>query len=84
MSTKLTLTLSKQVIDAAKEYASNEGKSLSEMVENYFKYLTENRVEESTKKISRRVSKLRGIMKVDDSFDYKAVLEEERSKRHAG
>ncbi|MEM8893908.1 MAG: DUF6364 family protein [Bacteroidota bacterium] len=82
MTTKLTLTLNDQVIKEAKQYAASEGKSLSEMVENYFKYLTGKRIEATKKDQSSRVSKLKGIMNVDHNFDYKAVLEAERSKKH--
>jgi hypothetical protein len=40
MNTKLTLTLEKDVIEKAKEYAAKQGQSLSSLVENYFKHLT--------------------------------------------
>lgn len=36
MTTKLTLTLDKQVINRAKEYAKKQGTSLSKLVESYF------------------------------------------------
>ena len=39
MNTKLTLSLEKKVIEDAKMYAKGTGRSLSEMVENYFKSL---------------------------------------------
>ena len=41
MNTKLTLSLEKTVIEEAKSYAKKTGRSLSELVENYFKSLTE-------------------------------------------
>lgn len=82
MNTKLTLTLEKEVIEQAKKYASQNGISLSEMVENYFKYLTEFKPEEKIEKLSPRIKKLRGIMKVNSDFDYKKVLDKERSKKH--
>ena len=40
MNTKLTLTLEKEVIEKAKEFAARQGQSLSSLVENYFKLLT--------------------------------------------
>jgi hypothetical protein len=43
MDTKLTLTIEKEVIEIAKEYAKEKGQSLSEMVENYFKFVTVSR-----------------------------------------
>lgn len=84
MSTKLTLTLNKEIIDQAKLYAASKGRSLSEMVENYFKYLVETEIHEHPEQLTPRVSKLRGILKVDDDFDYKKVLKEEREKKHGG
>lgn len=40
MKTTLILTIEKEVIEIAKEYAKENGLSLSEMVENYLKYVT--------------------------------------------
>ena len=40
MNTKLTLTLEKDVIEKAKEYAARQGQSLSSLVGNYFKHLS--------------------------------------------
>lgn len=82
MNTKLTLTLKKEIIDQAKKYASENGRSLSEMVENYFKYLTEINPEEKSDELSPRVKKLRGIVKVKSDFDYKEILDEERIKKY--
>lgn len=82
MNTKLTLTLEKEVIEIAKKYAKEKGQSLSEMVENYFKFITtsENVVEE--KELSYKVKKLRGIINTEDNFDYKKTLTEELSKKY--
>ena len=82
MNTKLTLTLNKEVIEEAKKYASKRGRSLSEMVENYFKFLTEKKPEQSEEIKSSKVRKLRGIIKVHSDFDYKKILEEEKVKKH--
>ncbi len=81
MNTKLTLTLEKEVIEKAKKYASENGRSLSEMVENYFKLLVREKKVPSLE-ISNRVKRLQGIVKVDSTFDYKKTLEEEITKRH--
>lgn len=82
MNTKLTLTLEKEVIEIAKKYAKEKGQSLSEMVENYFKFITtsESLVEE--KELSYKVRKLRGIIKTDADIDYKKTLTEELSKKY--
>lgn len=82
MNTKLTLTLEKEVIDGAKKYAKEKGQSLSEMVENYFKFVTVSRQKVKEKQLSPRVRKLRGIIKTTDNFDYKQILTEELSKKY--
>jgi uncharacterized protein (DUF3820 family) len=40
MNTKLTLTIEKTIIEKAKKYAKVNGRSLSDMVENYLKAIT--------------------------------------------
>ncbi len=82
MNTKLTLTIEKEVIEVAKEYAKQKGQSLSEMVENYFKFVTVNRKKIKEKQLAPKVRKLRGILKTDDNFDYKQILTEELSKKY--
>jgi len=82
MNTKLTLTIEKEVIEIAKEYAKEKGQSLSEMVENYFKLVTVNRRKIEEKRLSPKVRKLRGIIKIDRNIDYKQTLTEELSKKY--
>lgn len=82
MNTKLTLTIEKEVIQIAKEYAKEKGHSLSEMVENYFKLVTIKRRKMEPKQLSSKVRKLRGIIKTSETFDYKQVLAEELSKKY--
>ena len=82
MNTKLTLTIEKKVIKTAKGYAKEKGQSLSGLVENYFKLITRNRRKIQPEQLSSRIQRLRGIMTVDDDFDYKEVLTEELSKKY--
>ncbi|TXD49493.1 MULTISPECIES: DUF6364 family protein [unclassified Polaribacter] len=82
MNTKLTLTIEKEVIEIAKKYAKEKGQSLSKMVENYFKLVTDNRDKVSEEELSYKVKKLRGIIKTETDFDYKKVLTEELSKKY--
>lgn len=82
MNTKLTLTIEKEVIEEAKRYAKEKGQSLSGLVENYFKLLTRDKIQISQKELSPRTRKLRGILKVENDFDYKEVLTEELSKKY--
>jgi len=82
MNTKLTLTIEKEVIEIAKEFAKEKGQSLSEMVENYFKFVTTKRIKIKEDQISPKVRKLRGIIKTDVEIDYKQILTEELSKKY--
>jgi predicted hydrocarbon binding protein len=82
MNTKLTLTIEEEVIKIAKEYAKEKGQSLSEMVENYFKFVATERIQIKENDLSPKVRKLRGIIKSDDNFDYKHILTEELSKKY--
>ncbi len=84
MRTKLTLTLEQQLIEKAKEYAAEQGTSLSEMVTNYFSALTAGSKTKSGGKIASRTSKLRGVLKSAGDIDYKKALEEEMIKKHLG
>jgi len=62
--------------------SQEKGQSLSEMVENYFKFVTVKRIKIKEKQLSPKVRKLRGIIKIDDDLDYKQILTEELSKKY--
>ncbi len=72
MNTKLTLSLEKEVIEMAKLYAKGTGRSLSEMVENYFKSLTSNTQKDE---IHPKIKKLIGRITLPDDFDEEKVKE---------
>ena len=82
MNTKLTLTIEKEVIKIAKEYAKEKGQSLSELVENYFKLITNERRQIKPNELSPRVKRFRGIIKADEDLDYKQILTEELLKKY--
>lgn len=84
MNTKLTLTIEKDIIEEAKIYARDKGQSLSDIVENYFKLLTKDNREIKPTQLSPRVRRLRGIISVEEDFDYKKILVEELSKKYGG
>lgn len=81
MDTKLTLTLEKDVIARAKEYAKQKGLSLSEMVENYFVLLTQS-TKTGDLDLTPTVRSLKGSFSAPDDFDYKSVLREQIVKKH--
>jgi hypothetical protein len=65
-----------------KKYAKEKGQSLSDLVENYFKLVTNTRDIVNEEELSSKVKKLRGIIKVINDFDYKKELTEELSKKY--
>lgn len=82
MATKLTLTMDERVIEKAKKYASKRGRSLSHLVENYFKLLVNESGRESEVEKSPTVTRLKGILKSKDTRDYKEMIREEIIKKH--
>jgi len=64
METKLTLKMDKKVIHTAKMYAKRNNRSLSKMVENYFKNLSPEH--NFSMKHSPIVERLSGILSEDD------------------
>ena len=80
MTTKLTLTVEKSVIEQAKIYAKNTGRSLSELIESYLETIIQ---ENSPKnKMSPRLKSLVGSVKLPKNFDEKKELEEYYRKKH--
>ena len=61
MSTKLTLTVEKSVIERAKSYAKSTGRSLSELVESYLEMITQDGDEEQ---LSPKLKKIVGAVKL--------------------
>lgn len=75
MQTKLTLRLESELIEAAKAQAHRQGKSLSQVVADYFTIFTKADKKQNDAPITQS---LRGIMKGSDldESDYKKHLEE--------
>ncbi|MDD5150864.1 MAG: DUF6364 family protein [Flavobacterium sp.] len=78
MNTKLTLSLEKKVIEGAKIYAKGTGRSLSEMVENYFKSLISNPNNDINNEdaFESRIKKITGIVNLPPDFDEKKAVQE--------
>lgn len=81
MNTKLTLTIEQSVIEKAKEYAKRKGRSLSDIVENYFKAIVKE--EGPLKADSTPITdSLRGSFKAPKDFDYKKELTKVLSEKY--
>lgn len=76
MQTKLTLRLEDQLIEQAKSYAAQAGKSVSQIVAEYFTLLTSKKSTSSTPSTPITQS-LRGLLRESklDETDYKKYLE---------
>ena len=80
MNTKLTLTIEQAVVEQAKSYAKEKGRSLSDIIENYLKAITkEQKIEEE---LSPLIKSLQGSFKVPNTFDYKEELSKGLSEKY--
>lgn len=84
MNTKLTLSIEESLIDRAKSYAASRKTSLSRLVEEYIKSLTESNPTEiiSLSPITRDLAtmiKPKGKMK---NIDTKSILAESLLEKH--
>ena len=81
MNTKLTLTIEQTLIEKAKEYAKSKGRSLSDLVENYFKAIVKE--EGVVKSKSTPITdSLKGSFKAPKNFDYKKELSKALTKKY--
>ena len=81
MYSKLTLSVDKKLAEKAKKYARNQGRSLSDLVESYFKVLISDEPFHK-QEISPRIKALKGALKVPDDYDYKKELANALSKKY--
>ena len=80
MNTKLTLTIEKNVAEAIKEYAYSNDRTLSDMIENYFKLILYNRAPKTA--TTPIVNSLKGVFKIPEDFDYKEALSDALVEKH--
>jgi len=73
MNTKLTLTIDHSIIERAKMYAKDRGRSLSDIIENYLKMITKEEVK-SPSEITPLIKSLKGSFNLPANFDYKKAL----------
>lgn len=73
MTTKLTLTLEKRIIDRAKRYAHKTGRSLSDLVESYLDNITSGE-SEPVNELPEDVKKLFGSVKMPLDLNHKKEI----------
>ena len=82
MNTKLTLTIEQSLIEKAKRYAKGQGRSLSDIVENYLKVVTNE--DHSTVIDSTPItSSMKGAFKAPKDFDYQKELVKGLSEKYS-
>lgn len=79
MNKKLTLSLNEAVIEKAKIYADETGKTLSGLVENFFESLTEKSYDSG---VSERIRRISGKIELPANFDYKEELRKNLEAKH--
>lgn len=81
MNTKLTLTIEREIIKKAKAYAKDKNRSLSDIIENYLRILTDkNSTEERS--LNPAIESLKGSFKMPKNFDYKKELKNRLEKKY--
>lgn len=81
MNTKLTLSIEQSVIDKAKQYARNKGRSLSDIIESYLKVVS-NDMEINNETLTPTVKSLKGAFKAPETFNYKDELSNSLSEKY--
>lgn len=81
MDSKLTLSIDKDIARKAKQYARSNGRSLSDLVENYLKLLTKNSIGDDSQ-YTPRVKSLLGSVTLPDDFDYKKEIADYLTKKY--
>ena len=81
MNTKLTLTIEQSIIEKAKKYATNKNRSLSDIIENYLKVIT-NEEKTNDVEFTPLVKSLKGSFKAKKNFDYKKELSKSLTQKY--
>ena len=81
MDTKLTLNIDREIVKKAKSYASRRGRSLSDLVENYFKALT-HKTAPSGMEFTPKVKSMLGSYKLPPDFDYRKELSDQLTRKY--
>jgi len=81
MNTKLTLTIEQTIIEKAKKYANDKGRSLSDIIENYLKAITKEDNSEGIN-LTPIVKSLKGTFKAPTNIDYKKELSKKLTEKY--
>ncbi len=74
MTTKLTLTIEKSIIEKAKDYARKTGRSLSDLIEIYLDSTTKSNLEDDISNMLQKLKKLYGVVNFHKDLDHKQEI----------
>jgi len=83
MNTKLTLTIERDIIEQAKVYAKQRGRSLSNIIENYLKLIIGSEQKNNDLELPPIVKELSGIYSVPPNFDAEKIKREHLQKKYS-
>lgn len=86
MTTKLTLSINREVIKNAKQLSQKNGISISQMVENFLKQSIKDQPENTIRKkeeLPAFLKKMHGAVKTKDKREYKDVYRNYISEKHS-
>jgi len=78
MTTKLTLSIKKSIIEKAKQYAKGNNQSLSQIIESYLEKITSENPELGDPVLDS----IRGIIKLPKGYNVKKEARKLRLKKH--
>ena len=81
MNTKLTLTIDHSIIEGAKTYAKEKGRSLSDLIENYLKAITHEQ-NKSDIEITPIVKSMKGAFTAPEGFNYREELTKKLAEKY--
>ena len=81
MNTRLTITLEQTVIDAAKNYAKNNDRTVSDLVGNYLKLLTEETQNDGIE-LTPTVRMLKGAFYAPRNFNEEKKLDDKLTNKY--
>ena len=85
MNTKLTLSINQGVIEEAKKYAKSTGRSLSSIIEEYLKSLTQAEEIDRKENSLSIVRELKGSVKLPKDFtSYQELLQDALVEKYLG
>lgn len=80
MTSKLTLTVEKEIIERAKLYAKKTGRSLSGLIESYLESITKE--SKSEMEITPKLKKIIGAVRLPKNFNEEQELRAYLEKKH--